>query len=152
MHIGYDIDGVLTKRDYTHVSRLGIRGMFALLQKYFPKVIENWTLTQPLQNDIAIAQAIASQHKISIITARPEVMYPYTAQWLKNVANIEYDNLYCVGLKNGFAERKLKLAQELEIDLFLDDTPETIELFQANNIDAHKFETWQEVQDYMAKL
>jgi uncharacterized HAD superfamily protein len=152
MHIGYDIDGVLTKRDYTHVSRLGVRGIFALLQKCFPKVIENWTLTQPLQNDIEIAQAIASQHKISIITARPEAMYPYTAQWLKNIANIEYDNLYCVGLKNGFAERKLKLAQELEIDLFLDDTPETIELFQANNIDAHKFETWQEVQDYMAKV
>lgn len=152
MHIGYDIDGVLTKRDYTHVSRLGVRGIFVLLQKCFPKVIENWTLTQPLQDNIEIARQIASKHKISIITARPEAMYPYTAQWLKNIANIEYDNLYCVGLKNGFAERKLKLAQELEIDLFLDDTPETIELFQANNIDAHKFETWQEVQDYIAKL
>jgi uncharacterized HAD superfamily protein len=152
MHIGYDIDGVLTKRDYTHVSRLGVRGIFALLQKYFPQVIENWTLSQPLQDDIEIARAIASKHKISIITARPELMQPYTAQWLKNIAHIEYDNLYCVGLKSGFSERKLKLAQDLEIDVFLDDTLETIELFEANGINAHKFETWQEVKEYMDRL
>lgn len=152
MHIGYDIDGVLTKRDYTHVSRLGVRGLFALFQKYLPQVIENWTLTQPLQDNIEIARQIASKHKISIITARPESMQPYTAYWLKNIANIKYDNLYCVGLKKGFAERKLKLAQDLDIDVFLDDTTETIKLFQANNIDAHKFEAWEEVQDYLDKI
>ncbi|MEX0597896.1 MAG: hypothetical protein WD512_15505 [Candidatus Paceibacterota bacterium] len=152
MHIGYDIDGVLTKRDYTSVSRLGVRGVFALLQKYFPKVIETWTLNQSLQDDIEIARKIASRHKISIITARPEFMYPYTRQWLKNIANIEYDDLYCVGLRNGFSERKLKLAQDLEIDIFLDDTLETIELFQANRINAHKFETWKEAQLYFEKL
>jgi len=152
MHIGYDIDGVLTKRDYTHVSRLGVRGLFVFINKFLPKVIENWTLTQPLQDDIDIARDIASIHKVSIITARPEAMYPYTAQWLKNIANIEYDNLYCVGLKNGFSDRKLKLAQELEIDVFLDDTIETIKLFHTHNINAHKFETWLEAQAYLEKL
>jgi uncharacterized HAD superfamily protein len=152
MHIGYDIDGVLTKRDYTHISKLGVRGVFAILQKYFPRFVENWTLTRPLQDDIKIAQQIASKNKISIITARPEIMCSYTAQWLKNVANIEYDNLYCVGLKSGFGERKLKLAQELEIDVFLDDTLETIELFEANGINAHRFETWEEVQLYLDKI
>lgn len=152
MHIGYDIDGVLTKRDYTHVSRLGVRGLFALFQKYLPQVIENWTLTQPLQDNIEIARQIASKHKISIITARPEAMHPYTVYWLKNIANIKYDNLYCVGLKNGFSDRKLKLAQELDIDVFLDDTQETIDLFQENGINAHKFETWEEVQVYLDKI
>jgi len=152
MHIGYDIDGVLTKRDYTHVSRLGVRGAFALLQRCFPQVIKNWTLTQPLQEDIEIARKIASKHKISIITARPEAMHPYTAQWLKNIAHIEYDNLYCVGLKKGFSERKLKLAQDLEIDVFLDDTSDTIDLFETNGIDAHRFQTWQEAQAYLEKL
>jgi|688.fasta_scaffold04771_23 uncharacterized HAD superfamily protein len=152
MHIGYDIDGVLTKRDYTHVSRWGVRGLFAFLNKYFPQVIKNWTLTQPLQDDIDIAQKIASKHKISIITARPEIMQPYTAQWLRNIAHIKYDNLYCVGLKSGFSKRKLKLAQDLEIDVFLDDTLETVEIFESNGINAHKFETWQEVKLYLEKL
>lgn len=152
MHIGYDIDGVLTKRDYTHMSRLGVRGLFAFFHKYFPQIIKNWTLTQPLQEDIEIAQIIAKNHKISIITARPEAMKSYTAQWLKNVAQIKYDNLYCVGLKSGFSERKLKLAQDLEIDVFLDDTLETVDLFEANGINAHKFETWKEVKSYLEKL
>ena len=152
MHIGYDIDGVLTKRDYTHVSRIGVRGLFAIIQKYFPNIIKNWTLNQPLQDNIEIAREIASQNTISIITARPESMKIYTSQWLKNIAKIEYDNLYCVGLKSGFSERKLKLAQELEIDVFLDDTLNTVELFEDNEINAHKFETWQEVKAYLKKL
>lgn len=152
MHIGYDIDGVLTKRDYTHVSRVGVRGIFAIVQKYFPQIVENWTLNQPLQDDIEIARQIATNNTISIITARPESMRSYTDQWLKNIAKIKYDNLYCVGLKSGFSERKLKLAQDLEIDVFLDDTLKTIELFEANGIQAHKFETWQEVQAYLEKL
>lgn len=152
MHIGYDIDGVLTKRDYTHVSRLGVRGLFAIVQKYFPQAVENWTLKQPLQDDIEIAREIASKNTISIITARPDSMKSYTAQWLKNIAKIEYDNLYCVGLKKGFSDRKLKLAQELDIDVFLDDTQETVDLFEFNGIHAHKFETWQEVKAYLDKL
>jgi len=152
MHIGYDIDGVLTKRDYTHVSRVGVRGIFAIVQKYFPQIVENWTLNQPLQDDIEIARQIATNNTISIITARPESMRSYTDQWLKNIAKIKYDNLYCVGLKSGFSERKLKLAQDLEIDVFLDDTLKTIELFEANGIQAHKFETWQEVQAYLETL
>jgi len=152
MHIGYDIDGVLTKRDYTHVSRVGVRGIFVIVQKYFPQIVENWTLNQPLQDDIEIARQIATNNTISIITARPESMRSYTDQWLKNIAKIKYDNLYCVGLKSGFSERKLKLAQDLEIDVFLDDTLKTIELFEANGIQAHKFETWQEVQAYLEKL
>jgi uncharacterized HAD superfamily protein len=152
MHIGYDIDGVLTKRDYTHVSRVGVRGIFAIVQKYFPQIVKNWTLNQLLQDDIEIARQIATNNTISIITARPESMRSYTDQWLKNIAKIKYDNLYCVGLKSGFSERKLKLAQDLEIDVFLDDTLKTIELFEANGIQAHKFETWQEVQVYLEKL
>jgi len=152
MHIGYDIDGVLTKRDYTHVSRVGVRGIFAIVQKYFPQIVKNWTLNQLLQDDIKIARQIATNNTISIITARPESMRSYTDQWLKNIAKIKYDNLYCVGLKSGFSERKLKLAQDLEIDVFLDDTLKTIELFEANGIQAHKFETWQEVQVYLEKL
>jgi uncharacterized HAD superfamily protein len=152
MHIGYDIDGVLTKRDYTHVSRIGVRGLFAIIQKYFPNIIKNWTLNQPLQDNIETARKIASQNTISIITARPESMKTYTAQWLKNIAKIEYDNLYCVGLKSGFSERKLKLAQKLEIDVFLDDTLNTVKLFEDNGINAHKFETWQEVKAYLKKL
>lgn len=152
MHIGYDIDGVLTKRDYTHVSRIGVRGLFAIIQKYFPNIIKNWTLNQPLQDNIEIAREIASQNTISIITARPESMKTYTSQWLKNIAKIEYDNLYCVGLKSGFSERKLKLAQELEIDVFLDDTLNTVELFEDNGINAYKFETWQEAKAYLKKL
>lgn len=152
MHIGYDIDGVLTKRDYTRISRLGVRGAFALLQKYFPKVIKNWTLTQPLQDGIEIAQQISTQNQISIITARPESMKSYTAQWLTNIAGINYNNLYCVGLKNKFSERKLRLAQDLEIDVFLDDTLETVELFEANGVNAHKFENWQAAQAYLETL
>ena len=152
MHIGYDIDGVLTKRDYTHVSRVGVRGIFAIVQKYFPQIVKNWTLNQLLQDDIEIARQIATNNTISIITARPESMRSYTDQWLKNIAKIKYDNLYCVGLKSGFSERKLKLAQDLEIDVFLDDTLKTIALFEANGIQAHKFETWQEVQAYLEKL
>ncbi|MEY3471183.1 MAG: hypothetical protein RLZZ223_533 [Candidatus Parcubacteria bacterium] len=152
MHIGYDIDGVLTKRDYTHVSHLGVRSLVSILQAYFPSVIKNWTLNQPLQEDIHIAQQIASQHTISIITARPLSMCSYTSQWLKNVAKIEYNNLYCVGLKNGFSERKLKIAQDLEIDVFLDDTIETVDLFEANGINAHKFEKWDQVIPYLDNL
>lgn len=152
MHIGYDIDGVLTKRDYTHMSHLGVRGLVAFLDAYLPQIVQKWTLSQPLHQDIHIAQSIASQHTISIITARPLSMCSYTSQWLKNVAQIEYNNLYCVGLKKGFAERKLQIAQELDIDVFLDDTLKTIELFQANGINAHRFETWHKVIQYLDEL
>lgn len=152
MHIGYDIDGVLTKRDYTHMSHLGVRGVYAIFDAYFPQIIRKWTLNQPLQQDIHIAQHIASQHKISIITARPLSMCSYTSQWLKNVAQIEYDNLYCVGLQKGFSERKLKIAQELEIDIFLDDTLQTVQLFEENGLNAHKFETWDKVIQYLNEI
>lgn len=152
MHIGYDIDGVLTKRDYTHISRIGVMCIFSIIQKYFPQIVKNWILSQPLQDDIEIARQISSNNTISIITARPESMRLYTDQWLKNIAKIKYDNLYCVGLKSGFSNRKLKLAQDLEIDVFLDDTTETIELFESNEIQAHKFETWQEVQKYLNQV
>ncbi len=152
MHIGYDIDGVLTKRDYTHVSRFGVRGFVKVLQAYFPQIIRRWTLNQPLQDDIVIAQKISKKHTISIITARPASFRRYTAQWLHNVAHIEYDHLYCVGLKDGFAERKLKVAQDLGIDVLLDDTLETVTLFLENGMNAHKFETWKEAKHYIETL
>jgi uncharacterized HAD superfamily protein len=152
MHIGYDIDGVLTKRDYTHISRFGVRGLIVFFQAYFPQIIRRWTLTQPLQDDIEIARTIASQHKISIITARPETFRKYTAQWLKNIARIEYDELHFVGLKNGFSQRKLTIAEDIGLDLFLDDTEDTVSLFQKEGIQAHLFQDWKSVQTYLDTL
>jgi len=149
MHIGYDIDGVLSSKDPTHVSREGVRLLVGILNKFFPKIIRNWTLTRKLQTDIEIAREIFKNHEISIITARPQEFYSYTAQWLKNVAKIDYNNLYCVGLKSNFEQRKLDIAKEIKIDLFLDDTQSTIDLFEKNGIKAHLFKSWLDVKDYL---
>lgn len=147
MHIGYDIDGVLTRKDPTHISRVGVRILVGIFHKILPNIIKKWTLTRALQIDINIARKIAKDNKISIITARPQEFYKYTEQWLKTVAKIDYNNLYCVGLKSNFEQRKLDIAKEIKIDLFLDDTDSTIDLFKKNNINAYLFKSWKDVDD-----
>lgn len=147
MHIGYDIDGVLSKKDPTHVSRLGVRFLLGIFNFFLPQVIRHWTLNRSLQIDIEIAREIAKNHKISIITARPKEFYKYTEIWLREIANIDYDNLYCVGLKSNFEQRKLDIAKEINIDLFLDDTESTIILFKNNNINAYLFKSWQDIKN-----
>ncbi len=145
MHIGFDIDGVISKRDYTHVSLPMVRVGLAFFSQFAPFFLRHWALSQPLQDEIEIAQKIAQEHTISIITARPQHLAKYTAQWLKNVAHIDYDKLYCVGLDKGFGQRKLDIAQRIELDLFLDDTQETVTLFQSAGVPAQLFTGWQSV-------
>ncbi len=146
MHIGYDIDGVLTKRDATHLSLRGARFIAAIAIKFFPRLVRRWTLSQPLQEDIEVAREFAKHHTISIITARPQEFHAYTEQWLKHIAKIDYDHLYCVGLESGFGQRKLEIARKVGIDVFLDDTEETIETFRAANVDARLFTTWKDIE------
>jgi uncharacterized HAD superfamily protein len=111
---------------------------------FFPKILQQWTLSQPLQDDIHIARELATKHTVSIITARPQGMEQYTDQWLRTVANIPYHKLYCVGLEPGFGERKLQIAQKIKLDLFLDDTPSTIHTFHAAGMEARLFQSWKD--------
>ena len=145
MHIGFDIDGVISKRDYTRVSVPLVKVVLAFIHRFFPLILRRWALSQPLQDKIEIAQEMSRNHTISIITARPPHLRKYTAQWLKNVAHIEYHKLYCVGLDKGFGQRKLDIAKRIELDMFLDDTPETIALFRKEGIPAQLFTRWEDV-------
>ena len=56
MHIGYDIDGVISKKDPTHISRKAVRVLVGLFYNFFPKVIKNWTLNREVQIDINIGK------------------------------------------------------------------------------------------------
>lgn len=145
MHIGFDIDGVISKRDYTRVSLPFVKVSLAIVHRFFPSILRRWALSQPLQDEIEIARKISQDHTISIITARPPHLRKYTEQWLQNVAHIKYDELYCVGLSTGFGQRKLDIAKRIGLDMFLDDTPETIELFREQGVHAQLFTRWEDV-------
>ncbi len=146
MRIGLDIDGVISKRDYTHMSVPFVSTAIKVVYRFFPTVLRRWALSQPLQEHIEIAQKLSQEHTVFIITARPRHLHKYTAQWLKNVAQINYEKLYCVGLENGFGQRKLDIAKEMGLDMFLDDTVETIELFREAGIEAHIFTSWKDIK------
>lgn len=145
MHIGFDIDGVISKRDYTHVSLSFVKVALAFVHKFFPSILRRWALSQPLQDQIEIAQKISQEHTISIITARPPHLRKYTEQWLQNVAHIKYDKLYCVDLSTGFGQRKLDIAKQIGLDMFLDDTADTVELFRESGIQSQLFTRWEDV-------
>lgn len=147
MHIGYDIDGVLTRRDATHVSIKGARFIANIAARFFPELVRKWTLSQPLQEDIEIAREFAKHHTISIITARPQAFHMPTEQWLKDIAQIDYNHLYCVGLEKGFGKRKADIAKQVQIDVFLDDTESTIDLFRTQGLDARLFTSWKDIQE-----
>ena len=151
MHIGYDIDGVLTRRDATQFSLRGARFLAGIAVKYFPGIVRKWTLSQPLQNDIEIAREFAKHHTISIITARPPALHLHTEKWLSEVAKIEYNHLYCVGLESGFGDRKLDIAKQVGIDVFLDDTEDTIETFRKNGLDARLFTSWKDIEQTLLR-
>jgi uncharacterized HAD superfamily protein len=115
-------------------------------RKFFPGTVQKWAMTQKLQNDIEVARDYSNNHKISIITARPNFMHEYTEDWLRDVAQIHFDNLYCVGLRPGFGARKLEVAKKIKLDMFLDDTESTIQTFKKAGIQAQLFQSWAEVE------
>lgn len=146
MHIGYDIDGVLSKRDYSHLSLRGVQMTNFLLSYFAPWLLTRWVKKQEVHEEIAIAREISFEHCISVITARPQNICQITSVWLSEVAQIDYNYVYCVGLSRGFGYRKLEIAQKLDLDLYLDDNVETIEIFKQSGINAQLFTSWRDVK------
>lgn len=146
MHIGYDIDGVLTRRNHSYISVPGVQLTNTVLFYIAPWLLSRWVKKQNVHEEISIARDLSYQHCISVITARPSNMCYTTSVWLSEVAQIDYNYVYCVGLSTGFGYRKLEIAQELGLDLYLDDNQETIEIFQQAGMNAQLFTSWREVR------
>jgi uncharacterized HAD superfamily protein len=152
MKIGFDIDGVLTTTDYTHISVGGVNFLFDLMQKYFPTVLEFWFLKNTKCKDgIEIARQISQENEVFVITARPKELMEVTEKWLKTKGQIKCKSLYHVDLFDT-AQKKLEIAKELGLDVFVDDTLKNVETMRAGGIKAIKFENWQQVLEELDKL
>ena len=131
MKIGLEIDGVLGDVCLAAVNSFGcpdldsaysMEEMFATIPD---EVLDDWKtrdttyLHMPIvRGTIEGLNALTKTHSIYIITSRPAYASGVTAKWLR-------DNKFAVKSALHVADKSLR-AEQLELDVFIDSVPETI--------------------------
>jgi len=150
MHLGLDIDGVLSKRSPIQGSYLKGRILLALVRILPGDVGSYWLLHRTeVRDDIEIARQLSERYMVTVLTARPTVFQRVTEQWLTRKAQISFRHLYCVGLAKGVPERKYQYASEAGVDMVIDDTEEIVRYLQDQGMPAHLFTSWNEARAFI---
>ncbi|MFB6225236.1 MAG: hypothetical protein ABEI13_02160 [Candidatus Paceibacteria bacterium] len=148
MHIGIDIDGVLSKRSPIQGSYAKGQLLLKLVNLLPGDIGKYWLLHRTaVRDDIQIAQEITQNHRVTVITARPIQFHRVTKRWLTEYAQISFDNLYCIGLSHHVPERKYTYAQEAGVDIFIDDTQEITKYMEDQGLPTIQFASWQETAE-----
>jgi len=72
-------------------------------------------------------------NEIIIVSARPKRLTNLTRWWLKRY-RVPFNQLYIVGTGIGVKQRKLKIIQNTEIELFIDDDPKIVDFLRKAHI------------------
>ncbi len=148
MHLGLDLDGVLSKRSPVQGSYVRGRILCGILRLLPGNPGTYWILNHTeAREDIDIIRDLSTRHRITIITARPIDFHRATEQWLTEVAQISFEGLYCVGLAKDVPYRKYVYADQVGVDVFIDDTKENVEYFREQELFAHLFEGWETARE-----
>ena len=78
---------------------------------------------------------IAANHQIIIVSARPAWCKNLTEKWLR-YHQVPFDKLYCVGFGKGTKQRKLRVIEKENIELFVDDNSRVISFLKGNSVNA----------------
>lgn len=145
MIIGIDIDGVLTKKDWsTKLPDIFSYATYAA-QIIVPKLIKQYILEADVQKGLEEFRQACSGHEIVVITARPKFVEKETQKWLTEHLGLPIKSLHCVGLTRGIAKRKFEAAKSENIQLFIDNRVRTVKYFNENGIEAIRFTSWSEI-------
>jgi uncharacterized HAD superfamily protein len=145
MIIGIDIDGVLTKKDWsTKLPDMFSYGTY-IAQIIAPRIIKRYILEADVQKGLEEFRKACADHEIVVITARPRFVEKETRKWLTEHLGLPIKSLHCVGLTRGIARRKFQAAQEEQVELFIDNRVRTVKYFNENGIEAIRFTSWSEV-------
>lgn len=78
-----------------------------------------------------LLKEIAANHQIIIVSARPAWCQKLTKKWLR-YHKVQFDKLYCIGFGKGTKKRKLKIIEEENIKVFVDDNKRIREFLNQN--------------------
>lgn len=145
MTIGIDIDGVLTKKDWSTKLPDIFSYLTYVAQIFVPTLIRRYILKADVQKGLEEFRQACSEHEIVVITARPKFVEKETRKWLTEHLGLSIKSLYCVGLTRGIAKRKFEAAKKEGVELFIDNRVRTVKYFNENGIQAIRFTTWAEV-------
>jgi uncharacterized HAD superfamily protein len=150
MHLGIDIDGVLSKRSPIQGSYVKARIFLALVRILPGNVGNYWFLHRTeVRDDIEVARQLSQTYAVTVITARPQTYRHVTEQWLSEQARLSFCQLSCVGLAKGVPQRKYQHAQEAGVDLVIDDTDDIVKYLQDHGMAAHLFTSWKEARSFV---
>lgn len=145
MIIGLDIDGVITKKDWSTQLPDVFSYATYIAQIVVPRIIRSYILNADVQQGLEEFSRACVGHEIVIITARPKFVEEETRQWLAQNLTIPIKSLHCVGLTPGIAKRKYDIAQQENVELFIDNRSRTVEFFLQHEIRAIRFTSWQDI-------
>jgi uncharacterized HAD superfamily protein len=145
MIIGIDIDGVLTKKDWSTKLPDIFSYLTYVAQIFVPKLIKRYILEADVQKGLSEFRQACQDHEIVVITARPKFVEKETREWLTEHLGLPIKGLHCVGLTRGIARRKFEAAQKEQVELFIDNRVRTVKYFNENGIEAIRFTSWADV-------
>lgn len=159
--IGLDIDGVIADlhdklleiaRKYTNIpedekQEYKLRDMNGVSRDVENRVFEELFKTHQIEDVPVVPGAVEIinswydlGHKIILLTARAKHWKEQTEKWLNNIG-LKYDQLV-------FDDNKGEQAQQMGIDIFIDDKPENVLDLQAHDVEALLFEQpWNQDMD-----
>jgi len=122
LKIGIDLDGVITSIGLLNPSVKLPRWLYIFIVPIVLLIVSNQK--EELRK-------IAANHTIIIISARPHWCKNLTEKWLR-YHQIPFDKLYCVGFGKGTKQRKLRVIERENIDVFVDDNRRIIKFLNRN--------------------
>jgi uncharacterized protein len=100
---------------------------------------EQHTAMLPIDGAVDALRALAHDHELVVITARPKHVEHITHAWFERHLPGVISSVYHVGTHNRH-EEKAKLCRELAVDFFVDDNEETVRLCLAHGVRAVLFD------------
>ena len=125
MKIGIDIDGVITPVGFVNPSLKLPRWLYIVLCPIILLMIPD--KKEELKK-------IAINHEIIVISARPEWSKNLTELWLK-YHKIPFGKVYCIGFGKGTKQRKLKIIEKEEVEIFIENDERTRNFLRVNSVE-----------------
>ncbi len=125
--VGIDLDGTITR---IALRNPNIRLPWWLFYILVPLVL----VLRPNKLVVKKLQTIKERGcKIIIITARPIQLEGLIRKWLVSYC-VPFDNLFCVGFGKGAEERKLKVINDEDVEIFIDNNKRCRDFLKNNSV------------------
>jgi len=127
--IGIDLDGPIWPVVFYNPS---IRLPWPLFFLLAPIVL----FAKPDAQVVKKMRAMEEQGCIFIIVSATPNQFLWFRKLLLKIHRVPFESLYCIGGGKGTKERKLKVIQEKNIEVFVDDDSRVLKFLQSNSVKA----------------